>query len=38
MIYLELNDEQSKKAEEILRSNGVDEINYKGTLIIEAKY
>ncbi|MFO0322770.1 MAG: DUF3341 domain-containing protein [Bacteroidota bacterium] len=38
MIYLELNDEQSKKAEEILRSNGVDEINYKGTLVIEAKY
>ena len=38
MIYLELNDEQSKKADEILRSTGAEEVNYKGTITIEPKY
>ena len=35
LVYLELNDEQSKKAESILKENGVEEVNYKGTLNIE---
>lgn len=38
MIYLELNDEQSRKADEILRSTGAEEVNYKGTITIEPKY
>lgn len=38
MIYLELNDEQSKKADDILRSTGAEEVNYKGTITIEPKY
>jgi hypothetical protein len=38
LVYLELKEEQAKKAEEILRANGVEEVNYKGTLTIEAAY
>ncbi len=38
LIYLELNDEQSKKAEEILKSNGAEEINHKGTFVVEPAY
>lgn len=38
MIYLELNEEQSKKAEEIMKSNGAEEVNYKGTIHIEPTY
>jgi hypothetical protein len=38
MIYLELNEEQSKKAEEIMKNNGAEEVNYKGTIVIEPEY
>jgi Protein of unknown function (DUF3341) len=38
LIYLELNDEQAKKADSILKENGAEEVNYRGTLIIEAAY
>ena len=38
LVYLELNDEQAKKAEAILKDNKAEEINYKGTIHIEAKY
>ncbi len=38
LIYLELNDEQSKKADAILKDNKAEEVNYKGTIHIEAKY
>jgi hypothetical protein len=38
VVYLELNDEQSKKAEEILKNNGVEEVNHKGSYVVEPKY
>ena len=38
LIHLELNDEQAKKAETILKENGVEEVNHKGVLHIEAPY
>ena len=38
LVYLELNDEQSKKAEEILKSNGAEEINHKGSYVVEPAY
>lgn len=38
LIYLELNEEQSKKADEILRSTGAEEVNYKGSYTVEPKY
>ena len=38
MIYLELTEEQSKKAEEIMKSNGAEEVNYKGSIHIEPTY
>lgn len=38
LIYLELNDEQTKMAEAILKESGAEEINYKETLVIAAAY
>lgn len=38
LIYLELNDEQSKKAEEILKSNGAEEVNHKGYFVVPPAY
>lgn len=38
LVYLELNDEQAKNAESILKSNGAEEVNYKGTLTVQAAY
>ncbi|MDZ4663457.1 MAG: DUF3341 domain-containing protein [Bacteroidota bacterium] len=38
LVYLELNEEQAKKADVILKETGVEEVNYKGTLQIEPKY
>ena len=38
LVYLELNDEQAKKADAILKENGAEEVNYKGTLHIEPAY
>lgn len=38
LVYLELNDEQAKKAEAILKENNVEEVNYKGTIHIEPAY
>lgn len=38
LIYLELNDEQARKAEEILKTNGAEEVNHKGTFIVPPKY
>jgi hypothetical protein len=38
MVYLELNDEQAKKADDILKANGAEEVNYRGTFVVERKY
>lgn len=38
LIYLELNDEQSGKAQEILRNNAAEEVNYKGAFIVPPAY
>jgi hypothetical protein len=38
MVYLELKEEQAKKAEAILRETHAEEVNFKGTLHIEPKY
>ncbi|MBK6521080.1 MAG: DUF3341 domain-containing protein [Bacteroidia bacterium] len=38
LVYLELKEEQAKKAEAIFKETGVEEVNYKGTLQIEPKY
>ena len=38
LIYLELNDEQAKKAEEIMKNNGAEEVNHKGSFVVEPKY
>jgi len=38
LIYLELNDDQANKAEEIMKSNGAEEVNRKGTIVVEPKY
>ncbi len=38
MIYLELNETQSKQADLILKSTGAEEVNYKGTIIVEPHY
>jgi len=38
MLYLELTDEQSKLAEDIVKRNGAEEVNYKGEIYIEPKY
>ena len=38
VIYLELNDAQSKKAEEILKATGAEEVNHKGSFIVEPAY
>lgn len=38
LIYLELNDAQLPKAEEILKANGAEEVNRKGSFVVEPKY
>jgi hypothetical protein len=38
MILLDLNDEQSKKAEAILKENGAEEVHYKSTYQVKPKY
>jgi len=38
LIYLELNDDQANKAEEIMKSNRAEEVNRKGTIVVEPKY
>ena len=38
VILLELNDAQSKKAEEILKATGAEEVNHKGSYIVEPAY
>jgi hypothetical protein len=38
LVYLELNDEQAKKAEAILKENSAEEVNHKGTIHIEPAY
>jgi hypothetical protein len=38
LIYLELNDAQSKKAEEILKATGAEEVNHKGSFVVEPAY
>lgn len=38
LIYLELNDEQSKKAESIMKENGAEEVNHKGSIEVKPKY
>jgi hypothetical protein len=38
LIYLELNDEQKAKAEAILKDNHAEEINHKGSYVVEPKY
>lgn len=38
LILLELTDEQAKKAEEILKSNGAEEVNHKGSYVVPAAY
>jgi hypothetical protein len=35
MIYLELNNEQSQKADAILKETGASEVNYKGTVEVK---
>ena len=35
MIYLELNDEQTSQADNILKQTGASEVNYKGTVAIK---
>jgi hypothetical protein len=35
MIYLELNEEQSTKADSILKETGASEVNYKGTVAVK---
>ncbi len=38
LILLDLNQEQSAKAEQILRENGVEEVNHKSTYTVAPKY
>lgn len=38
LILLDLNDEQSQKSQLILRENGAEEVNLKGTYTVEPKY
>jgi len=38
LIYLELNEEQSKKAESIMKENGAEEVNHKGSFEVKPKY
>lgn len=38
LIYLELNDDQAAKAEEIMKNNGAEEVNQKGSFVVEPKY
>jgi hypothetical protein len=38
VVYLELNDEQAKKADAILKEFSAEEVNYKGTIYIEPAY
>jgi hypothetical protein len=38
LILLDLNDAQALKAEQILKENGAEEVNHKGTYVVEPKY
>lgn len=38
LVYLELDSEQTKKAEAILKENGAEEVNYRESLQIEPAY
>ncbi|MBA3663940.1 MAG: DUF3341 domain-containing protein [Bacteroidetes bacterium] len=38
LIHLELNDEQSLKAQEILKNNGAEEVNQRGTFVVPPAY
>lgn len=38
LIYLDLNETQSAKAQEILKANGAEEVNLKGSYVVEPKY
>lgn len=38
VVYLELNDEQAKKAESLMKDNGAEEVNHKGSYTVEPKY
>ncbi len=38
LVYLELTQEQATKAEEILKANGAEEINHKGSFVVPAAY
>jgi len=38
MIYLDLNDQQAKKAEEILKACGAEEVNHKRSYEVKPKY
>jgi hypothetical protein len=38
LILLDLNDEQSQKAQTILRENGAEEVNMKGSYVVAPKY
>jgi hypothetical protein len=38
LILLDLNDSQSEKAQVILKENGAEEVNMKGSYVVEPKY
>lgn len=38
LILLDLNDEQSQKSQQILKESGAEEVNLKGTYVVEPKY
>lgn len=38
LILLDLKEEQAQKAEAILKENGAEEVNHKGSYIVEPKY
>ena len=38
LVYLDLNDDQAKKAEVILKENGAEEVNQIKSYLVEPKY
>jgi predicted small secreted protein len=38
MLLLDLNDAQSEKAKTILKESGAEEVNLKGSYVVEPKY
>ena len=38
LILLDLNDEQSQKAQAILKESAAEEVNLKGSYVVEPKY